>query len=258
MNTKRLAELQARTAQSPLPFEHALWQHHLGSVDLEKFRGHRHYLTQDAAIELYQAQVDRIRADDPWGLWDRLSEDNAFGCITHTLDGKVCSRDLLDSIEEINYLRQRLGWQQDQAVNVLDVGAGYGRLAHRLHDAMPNSRIWCTDALAESTWVCEEYLAYRGVTDRTTVVPFDTLPASLNGITFDVATAIHSWSECTPQAVHWWVGLLRNLKVPYILYIGMWSEADVSNVVIGHGYQLVQAVRGDLDNMLYLLYRLNA
>jgi 2-polyprenyl-3-methyl-5-hydroxy-6-metoxy-1,4-benzoquinol methylase len=66
-----------------------------------------------------------------------LEEDDDFGAEVFDFHGKVVSRDLLDSIIEINFLDRHLGFSSRRAVNVLDIGAGYGRLAHRMATAFP-------------------------------------------------------------------------------------------------------------------------
>ena len=250
-----LDRLEVLRAQGPPPFEHDHWHDHLPTVDLQQFRGQTHYLAQQTSPDLYVEMVARLRAIDDWGLLNTLTEDNAFGCITHAVDGKVVSRDLLDSIEEIYFIRDQLSWRHKQRVNVLDIGAGYGRLAHRLHAAMPNAHIWCTDAIAESTWLCERYLAHRGVSKRVHIVPFAEAP-DVKGVRFDVAVAIHSWSECYTTAIRWWVDYLVERQVPAILYIGVRQPESVITTCLSPEYELRSATTGDLDDCPFLWYTL--
>jgi putative sugar O-methyltransferase len=139
---------------------------------------------------------------------ERLDEDGLFGAYTFDFNGeKLVSRDLLDSILEINFLDRHLGLARREGFNLLDVGAGYGRLAHRLATAFPGTmRIYCTDAVSESTFLCEYYLRFRGLADRTEVVPLDEIEARLRTVRIDVATNIHSFSECPmPQWNGGWI-----------------------------------------------------
>lgn len=252
----RLDELRQELAIERLPFKHQFWATHLPTVDLTQFRGHRHYLYQDMNPDNFQEMGQRLEDTDDWHLLERLSEDGAFGVLTTVLNGKVVSRDLLDSIEEITYLRTFFGWQRDQAVKILDIGAGYGRLAHRVCEAMPNAEVWCTDAIAESVWLCEGYLAHRGV-ERAHVVSCTALPEVARGIRFDVATAIHSLSECSPEGVTWWLRLLRELGVPYVLYVANPSY-DVLSQFEHAGYSLIDSRLADLDSQPFRLYALRA
>ena len=48
---------------------------------------------------------------------------------------------------------------------MLDIGAGYGRLAHRMSAAFPQLEDYCcVDAVPESTFLSEYYLRHRGCT----------------------------------------------------------------------------------------------
>ena len=76
----------------------------------------------------------------------------------------LVTRDLPDSVAELNFLERHLAISQRTAVVVLDIGAGYGRLAYRSVVALPLiERYLCTDAVPVSTFNCEHYLRYRGV-----------------------------------------------------------------------------------------------
>ncbi len=246
----RLDVLRSRPSPS---FMYDHWLGHLPTVNFEQFRGQTHYLAQLLDPEPYVEMVARLRAIDDWHLLDRFEEDEVFGCITHQVDGKTMSRDLLDSIEEIYFLRDRLGWRRNQAVKVLDIGAGYGRLAHRLDVAMPRAQVWCVDAIPESTWVCERYLAYRGVSERAHVVPFADLPM-LDGVRFDIAVAIHSWSECNADAIRWWVNYLVAHQVPAVLYVGTRQPESFISACLAPEYVLDLATVGDLDAQPFLWY----
>ncbi len=104
------------------------------------------------------AQIERL------GLLERLDEDGLFGVHTFIVDGRRVSRDLLDSALELAFLDRHLGISRPPVQTILDIGAGYGRLAHRAVTAFPETvRYLCTDAIATSTFLCESYLGFRGV-----------------------------------------------------------------------------------------------
>jgi len=104
-----------------------------------------------------------------------LVEDDYFGNFVFQIGGKTISRDLLDSILEIYFLDRHLGLASaENHRTILDVGAGYGRLAHRLVSALSGAqRYLCTDAVAESTFISEYYLGFRGLDGRACAVPLD-------------------------------------------------------------------------------------
>jgi hypothetical protein len=111
------------------------------------------------------------------------------------MDGVPVSRDLLDSIIELNFLEEALEISSRKALRVIDIGAGYGRLAHRATVAAPMIGYVCTDGIALSTVLCETYLQYRK-TERTAVVPLDEVSVVVSDSHFDLAINIHSFSEC--------------------------------------------------------------
>jgi SAM-dependent methyltransferase len=155
-----------------------------------------------------------------------LSEDGAFGCWSTEIRGygKV-SRDLLDSVNEILFLDRQLGVLGGRGLRVLDIGAGYGRLAHRMAAAIPSLADYCCiDAVPESTFLSEYYISFRGCAPPARVVPLSEFQASLAPGSFDLAVNIHSFSECTLAAIEWWVQQLRRLQVPYLFVVP--NEAD--------------------------------
>jgi hypothetical protein len=149
---------------------------------------------------------------------DRLTEDDLFGAFTMDAGGRTVSRDLLDSVSEIAFLREHVPIDCANA-HVLDIGSGYGRLAHRLVQASGDLAVSCVDAVARSTFLCEYYLAFRQVTDRAIVVPVDEIESHMTRRPVTVAVNIHSFSECTAAAVNWWLALLNRHAVPYLFVV---------------------------------------
>lgn len=104
-------------------------------------------------------------------------------------------------------------------LSVLDVGAGYGRLAHRMTSAVSGiERYFCTDAVAVSTFLCEYYLRFRGV-DKAQALPLDELDSTLARHPVDLAVNIHSFSECRLEAIEWWARLLRRYNVRWLMVV---------------------------------------
>lgn len=230
---RRYASVDARVT-TPL-----LWQPDtLSAEDLAHFRGENAYVWQRrgagrsvnayaltayylfsigcegtasaaAANELTRQLTDRLLA---------LDEDGLFGAVTYEIGGRPVSRDLLDSIAELLFLDQYLGLGQGGISRILDIGAGYGRLAHRALNAFPEiERFLCADAVPESTYLSSLYLDFRGLGGRARVVPLDRIESMLTNSPVDVALNIHSFSECQPEAINWWLALLAREGVRYLM-----------------------------------------
>ena len=172
-----------------------------------------------------------VLTQDHAGLIEKLGEDGAFGCWRYEYPGHpAISRDLLDSVLELAYLDRQLGVLSKTDFKVLDIGAGYGRLAHRMLEACPGvSDYACVDAIAESSYLCQYYMEQRGLAERARVVPLDEVPTALEPNHFDLAINIHSFSECTLEAVQWWIDQVVRLKIPYFLIIPNHPEQLLSN-----------------------------
>jgi hypothetical protein len=183
----RLAELRERYAGHPAAAG-SRWSPEFVAqeVDLASFRADNAYVwsSRDAYVG-FGARKARVatqainyvlsalyaRQHDALGVLDSSAEDGLFGAPRFFVDEQLTvSRDLLDSALELDFLERHVAISTRESLGVLDVGAGYGRLAHRLVEAVPQARVWCTDAIPESTFVSEFYLRFRGVDDRATVV----------------------------------------------------------------------------------------
>src|SRR5262249_43366184 len=130
---------------------------------------------------------------------------------------------------EINFLDRHLGLSKWSDAKVLDIGAGYGRLAHRMATALPNIRkYYCVDAVPESTFISDYYLKYRNMTPQCNVVPLDELSRVDRA---DLAINIHSFPECRNGVVEWWLQRVRDLCIPWLFVasnrsLGLTSRDD--------------------------------
>ncbi len=234
----RLRELRARYAQVPGPLPlRTIWgrAYLAGELQLPFFRADNAYVWQYRNIRVdlrkkYYLYARYIAERDPRGLLHALTEDGAFGCGTiafHNLP--VISRDLLDSINEIYFLDRALGLFERQGFTVLDIGAGYGRLAHRMACALPGlGHYYCTDAVPESTFLSEIYLQHRRCAGKTSVIPLDELSATLGGKAIDLAVNIHSFSEMGYDSIAAWLQLVAELNIPHLLIVPNQAEQLVS------------------------------
>src|SRR5262249_39230162 len=122
---------------------------HVRPEDIAYFRGDNAWVWQmrgkNANVLAYALSVYYLRSIDHFDLLEKLVEDNSFGNFTFPIAGREASRDLVDSMAEIYFLDRHLGICSRAGLRVLDIGAGYGRLAHRM-TALPGiERFYCTD-----------------------------------------------------------------------------------------------------------------
>jgi len=223
--------------------------------EIRYFRSDNAYLWQlrgkDMNILSYSLATYYVKSIDRLGLLDKLVEDYYFGIITFQIDNKVISRDLIDSIIEIYYLEKQLGISSIQDLKILDIGAGYGRLAHRMTNALPNIHSYfCTDAFALSTFISEYYTRYRNLENKAKVVPLYDIEKTLASEKIDIAINIHSFSECQISAIEWWLHQLEKNKVKYLMIVPnviiKGSNALLTNdskdfqyIIENHGYKLI-------------------
>jgi hypothetical protein len=232
-----------------------LWRPgHVTPYDLRYFRGDNAYVWQvrdGAGGANYALSAYYVKSIDELGLLERLHEDDLFGVHLFDALGRKVSRDLLDSILEIHFLERHFGLASRGALRVLDIGAGYGRLAYRMAVALPQlTEYLCVDAVPASTFLCEYYLRFRGVEGRARAVPLHELEQALAGRRIDLAVNIHSFPECTPDAIAWWLELLRRHRVPRLMIVPNPAEHGGERLVTNtgeameplleaHGYRLV-------------------
>lgn len=224
----RLLELTRRYAQQRTPMgDHTQWCAELASdvTDLQRFRGDNAYLWQygrsaelnELRMFVYASYVQQQAGAE---LWARVREDGAFGCFTFDYTGMPpVSRDLLDSVNELAFLDEHWGITARAALRVVDIGAGYGRLAHRMHEAVPGlERYWCLDAVPRSTFLSEFYLAHRGARSAV-VVPLDEVDSAVPAGSVDLAVNVHSFSEMSRAAMGAWLQWLVAREVPALFLV---------------------------------------
>jgi hypothetical protein len=233
-----------------------LWtDEYTSQTDLSDFRGHSVWVWQRGNPNFheraYLLAAYYVLAYDRLGLMEKLTEDGAFGAIAYEFAGRQVSRDLLDSILEIDFLDRHLKIASSPPLSVLDIGAGYGRLAHRMLTALPSLGAYlCADAIPESTFVCEYYLRFRGLEGRFKIVPATEIDAALVLARTDLAINIHSFSECSLDAVEWWMARLAAHAVKYFMIVPNAcghdgrllrnnAGADMLSLIEQSGYRLV-------------------
>jgi len=251
-NNPRLQDLQARYAifnnnvTEPLRWTDA----HVRPDDILYFRGDNAYVWQVGSLNMnpmgYALTTFYVKSIDKLGLLERLEEDDFFGIFTFRIDNKLISRDLLDSIIEIYFLEKHLNLSLSKNMTILDIGAGYGRLAHRMVNALANIQHYlCTDAVAVSSFISEYYLRFRNIEGRAKVVPLDEIENTLRNKSVNIAINIHSFPECKIPAIDWWLSILRKYRVQYLMIVPNGEPLltndgqDFGEVIKKHGYKLV-------------------
>jgi len=254
----RLRQIERLYAGLDLPvLRHTRWssQHFDFSTVLPYFRGDTpyvwHYRERRLTTQLrYFIYLNDIRSRDRHGLLHKLREDGAFGCWSFEFPGHGrYSRDLLDSANEIDFLDRQLGLFERPGIRVLDIGAGYGRLAHRFCESgVKPADYACCDAVPISSFLSEYYLGFRGISPPARVVLLDQVAALTPG-QFDLAINVHSFSECPYIAIAWWLEQLGRLRVPHLFLVpneGLellstepdGSRRDFSGLLSAAGYRL--------------------
>lgn len=254
----RLQELRERYRRFDSPVvRHSMWDesYRRDDLDLRYFRGDNVYvwqyrsLRQQARLKNY-IYASYLRGVDRRGLIRQLGEDGSFGCFSFAFEefGPV-SRDLLDSVNELYFLDRHFGLFEREGLRVLDIGAGYGRMAHRMIQSVPGvERYWCIDAVPESSFLCEYYLAFRGL-KQAQIVPADEMHEKPPAGQIDLALNIHSFSEMNLAAIGGWFEWLAQLDVKHLMIVPndggrllSWEAGgerlDYAPIVARHGYRL--------------------
>ncbi len=197
---RQIARIAARSPFSDV----AMWrtfQEHVRE-NIHQFAGEGFYLTQDYPIEEYERAAKFVRINK---INECPMRDVQFGAkAVHTSLGPVC-RAGLDAIIEAEFIKRKAPLVE----TVLDIGAGYGRLARVLYHWFFVVR--CIDAVPISTYLCEKYL--EGTSAK--VLTLDQIPP--DGFEVDLAINVHSWSECSIPQIARWLGTLQ--KVPYLFTV---------------------------------------
>ncbi|HJU05654.1 MAG TPA: putative sugar O-methyltransferase [Nitrospiraceae bacterium] len=250
-NPKLLSLYERYHARTPyLRITSPLWHHIPHQMDLRNFRDHCGYLWTTESAFRYKTAARYVSRFDQFNLLRLFGEDNAFGCRTYRWNGVDISRDKLDSITEIYYLIRRFGLNVCDQVKVLDIGAGYGRLAHRFTTLFKRAEYYCVDAIPISTFLCEFYLRFRKA-KRTHVVPFDQLD-TLAQHRFDFAINVHSFPEQTSDSIECWMSLLDSLDLKRLVVVdhtGRWLTMEHPDnhwscyfpILQKHGWSLIDA-----------------
>jgi len=219
------------------------------------FRGDNPYIWQKRGLNLnimaYSITYFWIKNKDKDNFLSKCIEDNSFGVQTFNLDGNIISRDLLDSINEITFLNKHVFLKENKNINILDIGSGYGRLAHRIFESSQDvEKYYCTDGIAESTFLSEYYIQYRNLERQVSVIPLYEFQATIENVTIDLVINIHSFSEMNINFIEYWIDQISRLQIEYLFIIPnardnegkklvSFDGMDFQSLIESSGYKLI-------------------
>ena len=221
---------------------------HLKKFDVTQFRGDNVYVWQTRLYREINYFISYLYAikEDAMGLRNMLKESKSFGVEFYSFKGQDVSRDLVDSILEINYLEELLNLSHVPNLQIIDIGAGYGRLALRLAEAYPHVEIACVDAIPLSTCISRVYLKDYVLAKRIFVYELDQLH-SLEKSKFMLAVNIHSFSEMTLDSVSAWVDFIVGKEIEYLFIVPNGSSltlndgTDFSWLLTNAGFEIIDS-----------------
>lgn len=137
-----------------------------------------------------------------------------FGPVTRAwVDGNV----------EIGFLKRTL-LADFAGLDVLDIGAGYGRLAVMLAPLVRSYT--CVDAVPVSVAICRDYT--RQYAPSVTVLDVQAFRSVLARKAWHptLAINIHSWNECSLSQIETWLDVLDVLAVPFLFTVSHGQNPD--------------------------------
>ena len=196
------------------------------------FRGENAYVWQERLGDRekkYQEYYNKIKEIDDEKFLGRTFEDGSYGCITYKINDILISRDLLDSVFEIIFLKKCFSNLKD--FSLLEIGGGYGRLCKRFLDCFPDSKYFITDAIPESTHFSKLYLGKKS----DSVIELTDLNERLKNVKINMAINIHSFPECNITDVEWWIKFIHLKEIKYIFYVPNNPESNPENIKTNSG-----------------------
>jgi putative sugar O-methyltransferase len=193
---------------------------HLEDLNVANFRSDNVYVWQKRDMDETNFLISFLSARllDHANLFNLIKENGSFGVEVYQVAGVNVSRDLIDSVLEINFLIDIIGIEELSKYKVLDIGAGYGRLAKNLTQVFEDIKVGCIDSIPISTAISEFYLEKEIVDKKVNIYTMDQLSQIPVG-SFDLATNIHSFSEMSIDAVEDWIKTLKILNVPKVFVV---------------------------------------
>jgi len=198
-------------------------------ITLENFRADNPYVWQKRAYSDidYLFTYYQVKQWDKFNILHCLTEKGDFGVETvySEEDKRLISRDILDSTLEINFLLDHIGASK---LRVLDIGAGYGRLAKRLIESGRADFVACVDAIPISTALSEFYLSQELLSGQVLVKEL-TKVETLTNLSFDVALNIHSFPEMSKEYIWFWAKFIARCNISKVFIVPNGRELKTNN-----------------------------
>jgi putative sugar O-methyltransferase len=216
---------------------------HTKGINHKNFRSDNSFIWQKRKYKVKTIinSFKRALELDKRDLFSILSEKNDFGVECYTIEGRSVSRDLLDSVLEINFLWRNLSSLPNI---VLDVGAGYGRFARRSIEGKFSRFVICIDAIPISTAVSEIYLRDL-VEEKKIYIALFNDPLEQYKCKIDLAVNIHSFSEMSINEVEFWIKRINKLEIPYIFIVpnsdrlALNTGEDFYHILLKYNYEII-------------------
>jgi putative sugar O-methyltransferase len=180
------------------------------------FRGENAFVWQEQLGDNKQTYIEYykiIKSIDTDNLLHKTREYGLYGCKSYEFDNIRISRDLLDSILEIYFMKSFFSNLNE--LSLLEIGGGYGRLCKRYLDCFPASQYHITDAIPQSTLCSKVYLNEH----TNSVINLYDVPDKMKSLKVDVAVNIHSFPECNINDIEWWIKLIHSNRIKYVFYV---------------------------------------
>ena len=180
------------------------------------FRGENAFVWQEQLGDNEQTYIDyykKIKTIDEDNLLNKTFEDGSYGSKSYDYDNIKISRDLLDSILEIYFLKS--AFPNLDNLSILEIGGGYGRLCKRYLNCFPNSKYYITDAIPQSTFYSRMYLNEY----KDSVINLNDIHNKIKLLKIDIAVNIHSFPECNIDDIEWWIKLIHSNNIKYVFYV---------------------------------------
>ena len=230
--------------------DQSFWLDWFDEADFRNFKGENVFVTQLSGLKsirkAYENTVTYAIKKDQLGLMEIFDEDRKFGVENVKIGNESFSRDRVDSVIEINFFSCMMGISSGYKLRLVDIGAGYGRLAHRVLQAFPDAYVFCGDVVPQAAFLCNFYMKFKGFNSlKYKCGSYDEL--ALEG-PFDIAVNIHSFSEAPLDSIKKWLDIV-SLKAKYIFIVPSGDELlslehdgsrlSYINYLIYLGYQLI-------------------
>jgi len=198
------------------------WQQKVKDA-LPNFCADKIYVDQESIPEEEFRRVARgIKSLPYWNDLAARTRDREYGArLVYTEDFGQVTRMWLDSCVEIDFIRRNIS-SALRFRDVLDIGAGYGRLAVALAPMM--TTVTCVDPVPISTQICRHYC--HRFAPSVSVLDLDQFAETAEDLKFDLAVNVHSWSECSLEQIRRWLDVLKDLKVPYLFTVVHGTEKN--------------------------------